>query len=182
MSSARGTAAVICDVAPIYRNHMFASDNGQRPVERGHGLTVLGRDPPAIGDQRHVRTMVLPATRGITGGGIVAGARLAQQPPGRLRGTVGDGMLSDMSEAFIVVPGEGRRLDLGNFEAIVLATAAQTSNEFTLLQTQGEPSEFGPPLHIHSARGPRQHLARKSQSRNIRAVDLSSRWWIRLCP
>jgi mannose-6-phosphate isomerase-like protein (cupin superfamily) len=70
-------------------------------------------------------------------------------PPGRLRARFGDGMLSDMSEAFIVVPGEGRRLDLGNFEAIVLATAVQTSNEFTLLQTQGEPSEFGPPLHIH---------------------------------
>lgn len=69
--------------------------------------------------------------------------------PGRLRAALGDGMLSDMSEAFIVVPGEGRRLDLGNFEAIVLATAAQTANKFTLLQTQGEPSEFGPPLHIH---------------------------------
>ncbi|MDQ6686004.1 MAG: cupin domain-containing protein [Actinomycetota bacterium] len=54
-----------------------------------------------------------------------------------------------MSDAFIVVPGEGRRLDLGNFEAIVLATGAQTSNEFTLFQTQGEPSGFGPPLHIH---------------------------------
>ena len=54
-----------------------------------------------------------------------------------------------MSEPFIMVPGEGRRLDLGSFEAIVLATAAQTSNEFTLLQTQGEEPEFGPPLHIH---------------------------------
>jgi quercetin dioxygenase-like cupin family protein len=58
-------------------------------------------------------------------------------------------MLADMSEGFVVVPGEGRRLGLGNFEAIVLATAVQTSNEFTLVQTQGEPSEFGPPLHIH---------------------------------
>jgi hypothetical protein len=27
-----------------------------------------------------------------------------------------------MSEAFIVGPGEGRLLDLGNFEALVLAT------------------------------------------------------------
>lgn len=61
----------------------------------------------------------------------------------------GYGMLPDMTDAFIVAPGDGRRLDLGNFEAIVLATAAQTSNEFTLLQTQGEPSDFGPPLHIH---------------------------------
>ncbi len=54
-----------------------------------------------------------------------------------------------MSEAFIVVPGEGRRLDLGNFEAVVLASSAQTSGEFALLQTQNEPPEFGPPLHLH---------------------------------
>lgn len=54
-----------------------------------------------------------------------------------------------MSEAFIVPPGEGRRLDLGNFEAVVLATSAQTSGEFSLLQTQSEPPEFGPPLHLH---------------------------------
>ena len=54
-----------------------------------------------------------------------------------------------MSEAFIVQPGQGRRLDLGNFEAVVLATAAQTSGEFTLLQVQKEPPDFGPPLHLH---------------------------------
>jgi mannose-6-phosphate isomerase-like protein (cupin superfamily) len=54
-----------------------------------------------------------------------------------------------VSEAFIVQPGEGRRLDLGNFEALVLATAAQTSGEFALLQLQGEPPGFGPPLHLH---------------------------------
>jgi mannose-6-phosphate isomerase-like protein (cupin superfamily) len=54
-----------------------------------------------------------------------------------------------MSEAFIVRPGEGRVLQLGNFEAAVLATAAQTSGEFTLLQTQSEPTDFGPPLHVH---------------------------------
>jgi quercetin dioxygenase-like cupin family protein len=54
-----------------------------------------------------------------------------------------------MSEAFIVQPGQGRLLDLGNFEAVVLATAGQTTDAFTLLQTQNEPPEFGPPLHIH---------------------------------
>lgn len=37
----------------------------------------------------------------------------------------------------------------GNFEAVVLATSAQTSSAFTLLQAQGEPPEFGPPLHLH---------------------------------
>jgi mannose-6-phosphate isomerase-like protein (cupin superfamily) len=52
-----------------------------------------------------------------------------------------------MSQAFI--PGEGRHLDLGNFNVEVLATSAQTSGEFTLLQTQDEPPGFGPPLHLH---------------------------------
>ena len=54
-----------------------------------------------------------------------------------------------MNEAFIVLPGVGRRLDLGNFEALVLATAARTSSEYTLLQVQGEPPDFAPPLHLH---------------------------------
>jgi mannose-6-phosphate isomerase-like protein (cupin superfamily) len=54
-----------------------------------------------------------------------------------------------MQQAFIVQPGEGPRLDLGNFEALVLATAAQTASELTLLQVQGEPPDFAPPLHLH---------------------------------
>jgi quercetin dioxygenase-like cupin family protein len=54
-----------------------------------------------------------------------------------------------MSEPYIVLPGEARRLDLGNFEALVLASREQTADEFTLLQTQREPPGFGPPLHVH---------------------------------
>jgi quercetin dioxygenase-like cupin family protein len=54
-----------------------------------------------------------------------------------------------MASPFIVQPGEGRRLDLGNFEALVLADAASTSESFSVLQTQAEPSGFGPPLHVH---------------------------------
>jgi mannose-6-phosphate isomerase-like protein (cupin superfamily) len=54
-----------------------------------------------------------------------------------------------MSQPFIVQPGSGRLLDLGNFEAVVLADAAQTDGEFTLLQTQSEPPGFGPPMHVH---------------------------------
>jgi mannose-6-phosphate isomerase-like protein (cupin superfamily) len=57
--------------------------------------------------------------------------------------------MASMTEAFIVQPGAGKRLNLGNFEALVLASAEQTANEFTLLQTQHEPTDFGPPLHIH---------------------------------
>ena len=54
-----------------------------------------------------------------------------------------------MSKPFIVQPGRGGLLDLGNFETVVLASAADTSNAFTLLQTQNEPTDFGPPMHIH---------------------------------
>jgi mannose-6-phosphate isomerase-like protein (cupin superfamily) len=54
-----------------------------------------------------------------------------------------------VSEPFIVRPGEGRLLDLGNFEAVVLADAPSTSGAFTVLQTQGEPPDFGPPMHVH---------------------------------
>jgi mannose-6-phosphate isomerase-like protein (cupin superfamily) len=54
-----------------------------------------------------------------------------------------------MSKPFVVQPGQGERLDLGNFEAVVLASAADTSHAFTLLQTQNEPTDFGPPMHIH---------------------------------
>ena len=57
--------------------------------------------------------------------------------------------LTSMSEAFIVQPAAGRLLDLGNFEAVILATGAETSGEFSLLRTQGEPPGFGPPLHVH---------------------------------
>jgi quercetin dioxygenase-like cupin family protein len=54
-----------------------------------------------------------------------------------------------MTQPFIVQPGAGRLLDLGNFEAVVLAEPSATSEAFTVLQTQGEPSGFGPPLHVH---------------------------------
>ncbi len=58
-------------------------------------------------------------------------------------------ILTGMTKPFIVQPGEGRLLDLGNFEAVVLADAPATSGAFTVLQTQGEPPGFGPPLHVH---------------------------------
>jgi quercetin dioxygenase-like cupin family protein len=58
-------------------------------------------------------------------------------------------ILCGMTEPFIVQPGEGRLLDLGNFEAVVLADRSGTSGAFSVLQTQGEPPGFGPPLHVH---------------------------------
>ena len=49
----------------------------------------------------------------------------------------------------MIPPGGGRKLDLGTFEAVVLATGQQTDGAFTLLQTQNEPPGFGPPMHRH---------------------------------
>ena len=54
-----------------------------------------------------------------------------------------------MSGAFIVLPDQGRLLDLGSFQAEVLASAEQTADAFTLMKTKSEPSGFGPPLHRH---------------------------------
>jgi len=54
-----------------------------------------------------------------------------------------------MSEPFVVDTQDENVLNLGNFEAIVLASSAKTSGEFSLLQTQNEPHDFGPPLHLH---------------------------------
>ena len=54
-----------------------------------------------------------------------------------------------MPDAYVVPPGGGRLLDLGNFEAVVLAGGDQTDAAFSLLRTQREPTGFGPPLHRH---------------------------------
>jgi quercetin dioxygenase-like cupin family protein len=54
-----------------------------------------------------------------------------------------------MAEPLVVLPEDGRLLDLGNFEAVVLATTEQTDGELSLLQTRNEPPGFGPPLHRH---------------------------------
>ena len=50
--------------------------------------------------------------------------------------------------AFVLGPGEGRSIDLGNFRMSVKATTDATSSAFTLLEAT-EPAGFGPPMHIH---------------------------------
>lgn len=50
--------------------------------------------------------------------------------------------------AFVLRPGEGREIPLGNFSMSVKSTGDQTSGAFTLLEAT-EPPGFGPPLHIH---------------------------------
>ena len=50
--------------------------------------------------------------------------------------------------AFVLGPGEGRSIDLGNFAMVVKATADDTGAAFSLLEAT-EPAGFGPPLHVH---------------------------------
>ncbi|CUR59104.1 putative Cupin 2, conserved barrel domain protein [metagenome] len=54
-----------------------------------------------------------------------------------------------MDRGFIVLPDQGRLLDLGTFQAVVLADGSDSSGDLTVLQTQNEPPGFGPPLHRH---------------------------------
>lgn len=52
------------------------------------------------------------------------------------------------TSAFVLAPGDGRRIDLGNFEMVLKASAEDTEGAFTLLEA-AEPAGFGPPMHIH---------------------------------
>jgi mannose-6-phosphate isomerase-like protein (cupin superfamily) len=56
-------------------------------------------------------------------------------------------MPSDL-RPIILRPGEGRTIDLGNFQMSVKAAAEQTNGAFTLLEAD-EPPRFGPPMHVH---------------------------------
>jgi quercetin dioxygenase-like cupin family protein len=59
-----------------------------------------------------------------------------------------DETMPDTSEAIVLLPGEGRSIDLGNFSMSVKATPELTNQAFTLLEAD-EPPGFGPPMHIH---------------------------------
>jgi len=56
--------------------------------------------------------------------------------------------MSNADTAFILRPGEGRKIDLGTFEMSVKAKQAETGGAFALLEAT-EPPGFGPPLHVH---------------------------------
>ena len=58
-------------------------------------------------------------------------------------------MVQRLRNAFVLQPGEGRSIDLGNFEMSLKATDAETGGAFTLLEAT-EPANFGPPMHIHT--------------------------------
>ncbi len=50
--------------------------------------------------------------------------------------------------AFVLGPGEGRSIELGNFAMVVKASADDAESAFSLLEA-AEPAGFGPPMHIH---------------------------------
>jgi mannose-6-phosphate isomerase-like protein (cupin superfamily) len=57
-------------------------------------------------------------------------------------------MAEESSGAFVLGPGEGRSIDLGNFAMVVKAGDNETGSTFSLLEAT-EPPGFGPPLHVH---------------------------------
>ena len=54
----------------------------------------------------------------------------------------------DKGSPLVLRPGDGRRIDLGNFAMSLKASAEETGGAFSLLEAT-EPPDFGPPLHIH---------------------------------
>src|SRR5690349_9012222 len=72
-------------------------------------------------------------------------SRAASRGP-RQRG--GMPMSDERARAFVLRPGEGRDIDMGNFRMSLKASADDTANAFTLLEAE-EPPNFGPPMHIH---------------------------------
>jgi len=57
-------------------------------------------------------------------------------------------MTEPRSRAFVLRPGEGRDVDMGNFRMSLKASGDDTANAFSLLEAD-EPANFGPPMHIH---------------------------------
>lgn len=57
-------------------------------------------------------------------------------------------MTDQPTSAFVLRPGQGRTIDLGNFAMSLKASADDTGGAFSLLEAE-EPPHFGPPMHIH---------------------------------
>lgn len=76
--------------------------------------------------------------------------------------------------AVVLMPGEGRVLDMGAFRMTVKVVGAQNGDAFSLLEAD-EPSNFGPPLHVHEdaaervLRTPPANMSSSSVMRTTRA-------------
>ena len=56
--------------------------------------------------------------------------------------------MAEEPRAFVVMPGQGRLLDLGGFEMRVKADGGNTDGVVSVLEAT-EPPGFGPPIHVH---------------------------------
>jgi hypothetical protein len=56
--------------------------------------------------------------------------------------------VADGGLCFVVAPGEGRLIDLGEFEMRVKAETTSTRGVVSVLEAT-EPPGFGPPVHVH---------------------------------
>jgi len=56
--------------------------------------------------------------------------------------------MATVGRCFVVAPGEGRLIDLGDFEMRVKADSAGTAGVVSVLEAT-EPPGFGPPIHVH---------------------------------
>jgi quercetin dioxygenase-like cupin family protein len=56
--------------------------------------------------------------------------------------------MADSRRAFAVMPGEGRVIDLHDFEMRVKADSVDTAGVVSVLEAT-EPPGFGPPIHVH---------------------------------
>ena len=57
-------------------------------------------------------------------------------------------MSAQPGRAFVLRPGDGRTIDMGNFRMSLKASGEETEQAFSLLEAD-EPPNFGPPMHIH---------------------------------
>jgi quercetin dioxygenase-like cupin family protein len=58
-------------------------------------------------------------------------------------------MTERLESPFVLRPGEGRAIDLGNFAMSLKAAGTETGGAFALLEA-AEPPGFGPPMHVHT--------------------------------
>jgi mannose-6-phosphate isomerase-like protein (cupin superfamily) len=56
--------------------------------------------------------------------------------------------MPDNQQPFVVCPGEGRLIDLGDFGMTVKADVGETGGLVSVLDAE-EPPGFGPPIHVH---------------------------------
>jgi mannose-6-phosphate isomerase-like protein (cupin superfamily) len=58
-------------------------------------------------------------------------------------------MPGQLSPPVVLLPGQGRQIDLGSFAMSLKASGEDTAGSFSLLEA-AEPPNFGPPLHVHT--------------------------------